>query len=183
MRSTKDIINCQKCKLHKDATNKVPGAGDYNADIMAICEAPGKNEDKYGYPLVGKSGVMFNKILNYLELNRNELFVTNVLKCRPPSNRNPEDYEIKKCSPHLVKQVKEVKPKLILPFGTFSTAFVLSKNSSDITMKDVMKKVYTIQNNIKIIPMYHPSYLLRNGSRLKPIKSQLNKIKNIIEGK
>lgn len=183
MKSIKDIINCQKCSLYKDATNKVPGTGDYNADIMAICEAPGKNEDKYGYPLVGRPGVMFNKILNYLKLNRNELFVTNILKCRPPNNRNPKDSEVKKCSTHLIKQVKKVRPKIILPFGKFSTAFILSKSTNNITMKSAMEKIYTIQNNIKVVPMYHPSYLLRNGSRLKPVKPQLNKIKNIIKGK
>lgn len=179
MKVNKEIINCDKCSLHKQCNRKVTGTGNEDADIMFIAEAPGAQEDKFGYPLIGKSGIMFNKILKRIGMNRNEAFITNVLKCRPPNNRNPLPIEIKHCKPFLKKQIKQIKPKVIVTLGKFASCLILNKKKKNTTFKN-LSKTFKV-NGIYVIPMYHPAYLLHNGSDISLVKKPIIKIKKLRE--
>jgi uracil-DNA glycosylase len=115
------VSSCTQCSLHKTRTQTVFGVGDENADWMLIGEAPGAEEDRLGDPFVGQAGRLLDNMLAAIDLHRSKnVYIANVLKCRPPANRNPEPEEVAKCSPHLLKQIELVKPKLILAMGRFA---------------------------------------------------------------
>lgn len=173
----KKIINCEKCNLQK-CKRKVTGTGSEDADFMFIAEAPGSQEDKYGYPLVGKSGIMLNKILKEIGMNRNEAFITNILKCRPPNNRNPLPNEIKQCTPFLSKQIKKVQPKVIVTLGKFASCFILGKDRKNTTMKKLSSKMYK-KKGIYIVTMHHPSYIIYNGSKISIVSNAIRRIKKL----
>src|SRR6056297_2494154 len=117
------IKNCQKCNLHETRSNSVPGQGNPNADIMFVGEAPGFNEDKQGIPFVGRAGKILDKLLQSINLSRENIYIANILKCRPPQNRNPSQEEIKICTHYLDKQISIIKPKIICTLGNYATQF------------------------------------------------------------
>ncbi|MFA5478993.1 MAG: uracil-DNA glycosylase [Candidatus Muiribacteriota bacterium] len=155
----KNIKKCTLCPLCEKRTNVVTGDGNINSKIMIVGEGPGEDEDIKGIPFVGKAGQLLDKILNSVGFDRKEnIYITNVVKCRPPQNRDPEKEEIKTCSAYLLFQIELIKPEIIITLGNHALNFFV-ENSSGITK--MRGKIYS-WNNIKIIPMYHPSYLLRN---------------------
>ena len=153
------VSGCTRCGLHKTRTQTVFGVGDENADWMLIGEAPGAEEDRLGDPFVGQAGKLLDNMLAALDLARGrKVYIANVLKCRPPGNRNPEPDEVAKCSPHLLRQIELVKPKLILAMGRFAAQTLLA---SDASIASLRGKVYRYAG-VPLIVTYHPAYLLRN---------------------
>jgi len=155
-------MNCRDCILAKTRTNIVEGCGNKNARVMFIGEAPGRTEDDLGTPFVGGAGKILDTILEKVHLNREDVYITNVVKCRPPSNRNPTNEEIKACSKHLDKEIKEVNPDIIVPLGVFATRYIFDKYNIEYTsMSNARGKKYSI-NGLKIVPLYHPASLIYN---------------------
>ena len=171
------ISNCQKCQLSKTRKNFVFGFGDPNADLMLVGEAPGFDEDNKGFPFIGKAGKLLDKILHAIDLNRFEkVYISNILKCRPPKNRDPLPSEIEKCIPYLKEQVKIIRPRLIVALGRVAGKSLTGK---DIPLKEMRETTY-FYDGIPLRVTYHPAALLRNQSLkifawhdFKWIKSQL----------
>ena len=150
---------CTACGLHKTRTQTVFGVGDENADWMLIGEAPGAEEDRLGDPFVGQAGKLLDNMLAAIDLNRGEnVYIANVLKCRPPGNRNPEPEEVAKCTPFLKRQIALIQPKLIIAMGRFAAQTLLA---SDASIASLRGKVYRYEG-VPLIVTYHPAYLLRN---------------------
>lgn len=152
------ICNCTKCGLHKGRSKFVFGVGNPKADVMLIGEGPGAEEDKQGEPFVGRAGQLLNDILRAIKFAREEVYIANVVKCRPPGNRTPLPEEMDECMPYLLKQVELIKPKLILCLGLVAANAVLSKKE---TLSKLRGKIFEL-NNIKVMVTYHPAALLRN---------------------
>lgn len=152
------ICECQKCPLGKTRTKFVFGVGNPNADVMIIGEAPGADEDRQGEPFVGRAGKLLNDILKAIHFEREEVFIANILKCRPPGNRNPLPSEMEICIPYLHKQIELIKPKLILSLGLVSATGLLKQKLSLTQMRG---NVYEL-NGVKVMVTYHPAALLRN---------------------
>ncbi len=159
------ICNCMECPLGETRNEFVFGSGSPNADILVIGEAPGADEDKQGLPFVGRAGKLLTKILEAIGLSREEVFIANIIKCRPPSNRRPEKGEIEKCEPYLKKQIELIDPMFILALGKTAVDTLLRKNH---TMKDVRGK-FTEYEGRKMMVTYHPAALLRNPNWKRPL--------------
>lgn len=162
------INTCTKCRLGGLRTHFVFGSGNPDADVVVIGEAPGADEDKQGEPFVGRAGRLLTDILKAINFSREEIFICNILKCRPPDNRNPLPDEIKHCEPYLLKQLSLIKPKLILAVGTFAgQTFLRTKDS----LGKMRGKFYTYKVSdmeIKVMVTYHPAALLRNPHWKRP---------------
>jgi uracil-DNA glycosylase family 4 len=170
-------MNCHLCELSKSRQNVVFGEGNENAEILFVGEGPGANEDAQGSPFVGKSGELLTKMIeNVLELTREDVYIANIVKCRPPGNRTPTSDEAYTCKPYLLKQIELIRPKLIVTLG--GTAYqYLTEDSTPITkIRGTIHK----QEEYTIIPTYHPSYLLRNPSAKKEVFEDLKKIKALL---
>ena len=152
------IKDCQKCSLSKTRNKFVFGVGNADADIVFIGEAPGKNEDLQGEPFVGRSGKLLDKILQAIHLSRKDIYICNILKCRPPKNRDPLSDEVKQCEPYLKKQLSIIQPKLIVALGRIAATTILQ------TKEQLGKLRQTIHQyeGIDLIVTYHPAALLRN---------------------
>jgi DNA polymerase len=152
------VSGCVQCGLHKSRTQTVFGVGDENADWMLIGEAPGAEEDRLGDPFVGQAGRLLDNMLAAVDLDRRRnVYIANVLKCRPPGNRNPEPEEVARCSPHLLRQIELVRPKLILAMGRFAAQTLLGTDASIASLRG---KVHRYAG-VPLIVTYHPAYLLR----------------------
>ncbi len=154
------VSNCSKCRLREQRDKYVVGEGSLDADIMFVGEGPGREENKAGRPFVGRAGQLLDKILESVDIKREEIYITNVVKCWPPQNRNPKQDEIKACFPYLTSQISLINPKIIVTMGNFATKLLLNESSKGITA--LRGKVYDWVGGIKIVPIFHPSYLLRN---------------------
>jgi DNA polymerase len=153
------VAHCTACKLHSSRTQGVLGTGDRNADWLIIGEAPGADEDRVGEPFVGQAGKLLDAMLAALDLKRGEnVYIANVLKSRPPSNRNPEPDEVAACRPYLLAQVELIQPKLILALGRFAAQSLLA---TDEAIARLRGRVHRFQN-VPLVVTYHPAYLLRN---------------------
>lgn len=177
-----EILKCLECNLTIKSNNHVPGEGNKNAKIMLIGEAPGEEEDRQGKPFVGKAGKLLTRILESVNIKRDEVFITNVVKCRPPNNRDPAPEEIDTCLPYLLRQIEIIKPKIIITLGRISAYTLLSKKNFSITKEH--GKIFKFSNQTMLIPIYHPSYLLRNpqktpGSPKHQVWEVMKKIKAI----
>jgi DNA polymerase len=160
----KAIAGCKACALSATALNHVPGEGDPNAKFVVVGEAPGATEDEQGRPFVGKSGDLLTKILDAISLKREDVFICNVLKHRPPGNRNPTDPEIAACAPFLLRQLEILQPKVILALGTFAAQTLLK---SDSTIGELRGIEHTY-HGIPLVATYHPAALLRNPNWKRP---------------
>lgn len=158
------ICDCKKCDLWKTRTNFVFGSGNKNADLVIIGEAPGADEDKQGLPFVGRAGKLLTQILEAINFKREEVYICNVLKSRPPENRNPTPEEIKQCEPYLEKQLELIKPKMLLCLGTFAAQTLLKSKEA---LGKLRGKFHTYKN-IPLLVTYHPAALLRNPNWKKP---------------
>lgn len=171
------ISNCNRCSLHQNRRNIVFGEGSPEAKLMIIGEAPGFEEDVQGRPFVGKAGQLLTKILQSIQLKREDVYITNVVKCRPPKNRNPKPEEINNCNQFLKMQIQVISPKIICALGTFS-AQTLLKTESKIT--SIRGKIFEIEG-IKIIPTYHPAFLLRNPERKREVWEDMKLISRMLK--
>ena len=153
------VSGCTKCALHKTRTQTVFGVGDENADWMLIGEAPGAEEDRLGDPFVGQAGRLLDNMLAAIDLHRSKnVYIANVLKCRPPGNRNPEPEEVAKCTPHLLRQIEFIKPKLIVAMGRFAAQTLLNTDASIASLRGRVHRYA----GVPLIVTYHPAYLLRS---------------------
>jgi uracil-DNA glycosylase family 4 len=154
------IVNCQKCPLAATRTNAVPGEGDPDADLMFIGEAPGRDEDLQGRPFVGRAGQLLTKIIQAMKLGRENVYITNIVKCRPPNNREPSRQETDECKGYLFEQIANIQPKVIVTLGNVPTHFFIPSRSGVTTLRGTF---YPFEN-IQVMPTFHPSYLIRNES-------------------
>jgi len=155
----KDLGNCQRCKLGKTRKNLVFGVGNPHARLVFVGEGPGADEDAKGEPFVGDAGKMLNRIITAMGLTREEVYICNVVKCRPPGNRDPETDEISACSPFLLRQLQSIKPEAIVGLGKFASQTLL--NSKEPISK--LRGKFRDFHGIPLMPTYHPSYLLRSS--------------------
>lgn len=166
------IKNCQLCELGSLRKKFVFGTGNPNAKIMFVGEAPGKDEDLQGKPFVGRAGQLLTMMLRAIGLKREDVFIANVLKCRPPNNRDPKPEEIDKCEPYLLKQIELISPSLIVALGRFGAASLLRSNMA----LGQMRKMDHKYNDVPLIVTYHPAALLRNPQWKKSAWEDLRKI-------
>ncbi len=181
-----EIRKCKKCDLWKNRKNAVPGEGNPDAEIMFVGEAPGFNEDLQGRPFVGVAGKLLTSlIMDKLGLERRQVFITNVVKCRPPNNRDPKQEEIEVCSPYLDEQVRIIKPKIIVTLGRHSTIYFLKKLGINVSgVSQVRGKVFRGKLNdtkVIIIPTYHPAAALYNPRLRGILEKDFELIKTILE--
>ncbi len=172
-----EIRNCTKCPLSRSRTNFVFGIGNSNADIMFVGEAPGKDEDEQGIPFVGRAGQLLNKMLQAIGLDREEIFIANILKCRPPDNRDPLPDEVLQCEPHLKKQIEIISPKVIVALGRIAGQVLLKREKE--TLKNLRRTVHQY-NDLPFIVTYHPAALLRNPNWKKEAWQDLKKIRKYL---
>ena len=170
----KTIENCQKCKLYKGRTNIVFGVGKKDSDLMFIGEGPGADEDRLGEPFVGKAGKLMNMAFDALGLKRKEIYIANVVKCRPPANRNPEEDETSACLDYLRNQVMLVKPRIIVLLGSIALQNVLGKEYK-ITAS---RGKWVERKGILYMPTWHPAALLRDESKKIDF---INDLKQVLE--
>jgi uracil-DNA glycosylase family 4 len=166
------VERCQACPLHKTRTNVVFGSGDENAQLVFVGEAPGADEDRQGQPFVGRAGQKLTQIIEAMGLSRSEVYITNVLKCRPPGNRNPQPDEIQACEPYLIEQLRLIKPKVICALGTFAAQTLLR---TDRSISRLRGQFHTYQG-IKLMPTYHPAFILRNPKFKRDVWNDVQKI-------
>jgi uracil-DNA glycosylase len=172
-----EMGDCQRCKLHRTRKTLVFGEGNRKASLMFIGEGPGYDEDVQGRPFVGRAGQLLTKIIQAIQLQREEVYIANIVKCRPPQNRNPERDEIEACSPFLLKQIKAIRPRIICALGTFA-AQTLLKTTDKIT--SLRGRVFDLQG-IQVMPTYHPAYLLRNPERKRDVWEDMKRIKELLQ--
>lgn len=158
-----EVVVCQKCPLHHSRKNAVPGSGPASADIMFIGEGPGFHENEQGLPFVGAAGRFLDELLNDIGMRREEVFITNVVKCRPPGNRDPEPEELAACDPYLERQIRAINPKVIVTLGRYSMAKFLS----NVKISQVHGQPRLVNGRL-IVPMFHPAAALHQGS-LRPV--------------
>ena len=163
---------CVKCKLSKTRTQVVYGVGNPNADLMFIGEAPGRDEDLKGEPFVGRAGQLLTDIIKAMKLTRDDVYIANVVKCRPPENRNPEPEELDACRPYIRRQVEIIQPKVIVTLGKFALQS-LTEKSYGIT---ATRGSWLEYNGVKVMPTYHPAYLLRTPSAKKDVWNDMKKV-------
>ena len=173
---TKD---CQKCALGSSRTRYVFGAGNSQADLMFVGEAPGRDEDLQGIPFVGRAGQLLTLMLKSIQLDRNDVFIANVLKCRPPNNRDPLQEEIDKCETYLIKQIEIIQPKLIVTLGRFAAATLLRTKAA----LGVMREEIHHYKEVPLVVTYHPAALLRNPQLKKNSWEDLKKIRSFLNNK
>ena len=171
------VASCTRCPLYSTATNPVPGEGNPNADFMCVGEAPGATEDETGRPFVGAAGQLLTKILGAINLTREDVYICNVLKHRPPGNRNPRPEEVTACSPYLIRQIDLIKPKVILALGTFAAQTLLDTKLSIGKLRGQVHRYY----GVPLIVTYHPAALLRNPGWKRPTWEDVQLARRILD--
>ena len=171
------IAKCTRCPLYKTATKPVPGQGSPTAELVCVGEAPGENEDKSGLAFVGAAGQLLTKILAAINLSREDVFICNVLKHRPPGNRNPNPQEVEACSPYLVRQLELIRPKVIVAFGTFAAQTLLETKLSIGKLRGQVHRYY----GIPLVVTYHPAALLRNPAWKRPTWEDVQLARRVLD--
>ncbi len=169
----KEVISCQKCELYKTRRNVVFGAGNPDAKLMFVGEAPGMEEDLQGLPFVGRAGQLLTKIIEAMGLKRKDVYIANILKCRPPGNRNPLPTEILTCEEYLIRQIDLITPKVICALGKFAAQTLLRTQESITKLRGKFHEYH----EIKVMPTFHPAYLLRNPQGKRLVWEDMKKIK------
>jgi uracil-DNA glycosylase len=164
--------NCTACRLAGTRKNVVFGVGSPNADLMFIGEAPGRDEDEKGEPFVGRAGQLLTDIIKAMKLTRDDVYIANVIKCRPPENRNPEPDELDECRPFIRRQVELIQPKVIVALGKFGLQSLTGKAYSI----SAVRGQWLDYNGIKLMPTYHPAYLLRTPAAKKDVWNDMKKV-------
>ena len=175
-----DLGDCTRCKLHTLGRKQIVfGVGNPDADLMFVGEAPGADEDIQGEPFVGRAGQLLTKIIEAIGLRREDVYIANVIKCRPPGNRNPEPDEVEQCEPFLFRQIDSIKPKVIVALGKFAAQCLL-RTSDPITR--LRGREYKYRDAI-LMPTYHPAYLLRNPSAKREVWEDMKRAKAILDSR
>ena len=168
--------DCTKCRLAGARTNVVFGVGNPNADLMFIGEAPGRDEDLKGEPFVGRAGQLLTDIIKAMKLTRDDVYIANVIKCRPPENRNPEPDELDACRPFIRRQVELIQPKVIVTLGKFGLQSLTQKAYGI----SAVRGQWLDYNGIKLMPTYHPAYLLRNPSAKREVWADMKRVRVLL---
>jgi uracil-DNA glycosylase family 4 len=171
------VASCTRCPLYSTATHPVPGEGNPNADFMCVGEAPGASEDETGRPFIGAAGQLLTKILAAIDLKREDVFICNVLKHRPPGNRNPRPEEVIACSPYLVRQIELIQPKVILALGTFAAQTLLDTKLPISKLRGDVHRYC----GVPLVVTYHPAALLRNPSWKRPTWEDVQLARRILD--
>ena len=174
-----DLGDCTRCKLHTLGRRQIVfGVGNPKAELMFVGEAPGADEDIQGEPFVGRAGQLLTKIIEAIELTRADVYIANVIKCRPPGNRNPEPDEVEQCEPFLFQQIDAVRPKVIVALGKFAAQSLL-RTVEPITRLRGREFAY---RDAILMPTYHPAYLLRNPSAKRDVWEDMKRVRAILNG-
>jgi DNA polymerase len=173
-----EIGDCTRCVLHTLGRRQVVfGTGNPDADLMFVGEAPGADEDVKGEPFVGRAGQLLTKIIEAIELKREDVYIANVIKCRPPGNRNPEPVEVATCSPFLLRQIQTVKPRVIVALGTFAAHTLLA---TDAPISRLRGRVHEYRDGIKLVPTFHPAYLLRSPDKKREVWEDMKIVRALL---
>jgi uracil-DNA glycosylase family 4 len=173
-----DIGDCTRCKLHTLGRQQIVfGVGSPEADLMFVGEAPGADEDEQGIPFVGRAGQLLTKIIEAIELRRDDVYIANIIKCRPPQNRNPEPDEVASCEPFLFRQVDVIKPKVIVALGKYAAQTLLR---TDTPISRLRGRVFDYRGS-KLIPTFHPAYLLRNPSSKREVWEDMKLVRSLLQ--
>ena len=173
-----EIGDCTRCKLHTLGRKQIVfGVGNPDADLMFVGEAPGGDEDTQGIPFVGRAGQLLTKIIEAIGLTRDDVYIANVIKCRPPGNRNPEQDEVETCEPFLFKQIDVIKPKVIVALGKFGAQTLLR------TLDPISRLRGRVFNyrGAKLVPTFHPAYLLRNPSSKREVWEDMKLVRRLLQ--
>ena len=174
-----DLGDCTRCKLHGLGRRQIVfGVGNPDADLMFVGEAPGADEDVQGEPFVGRAGQLLTKIIEAIDLQRQDVYIANLIKCRPPGNRNPEPDEMEQCGPFLSRQIDAIRPKVIVALGKFAAQSLL-RTTDPITR--LRGREYTYRDAI-LMPTYHPAYLLRQPSAKRDVWADMKRVRAILTG-
>lgn len=174
-----DIGDCTRCTLHTGRNQIVFGVGNPEADLMFVGEAPGADEDMQGVPFVGRAGQLLTKIIEAIGLTRDEVYIANVIKCRPPGNRNPEPDEVEQCEPFLFRQIDAIKPKVIVALGKFAAQSLLRSAEP---ISKLRGREFPFRG-AALMPTFHPAYLLRNPSAKREVWDDMKRVRELlIEG-
>ncbi len=171
-----EVLSCKKCGLWKNRRKAVFGEGDPMSKVVFVGEAPGRDEDIQGRPFCGRAGMLLTKMIEALGFKREDVYITNVVKCRPPGNRDPKPEEISACRPYLEAQLDIIKPKVICALGSFSAKTLLS---TDTKISGLRGKLNRYKDSF-VIPTYHPAFLLRNPNMKRIVWQDLKKIKELV---
>lgn len=175
----KKVQKCTRCPLYETATQGVPGEGNPKAQLVCVGEAPGAKEDETGRPFVGQAGQLLTKILGAIDLTREQVFICNVLKHRPPGNRNPRPEEVEACSPYLIRQLELIKPKVIVAFGTFAAQTLLNTKTPIGQLRGFVHKYH----GTPLVVTYHPAALLRNPAWKRPTWEDVKLARRILDSR
>jgi len=174
-----DLGDCTRCKLHGLGRQKIVfGVGNPDADLMFVGEAPGADEDKQGEPFVGRAGQLLTKIIEAIDLRRQDVYIANLIKCRPPGNRNPEPDEMDQCEPFLLRQIDTIRPKVIVALGKFAAQSLLRTTDP---IRRLRGREYSYRDAI-LVPTYHPAYLLRQPSAKRDVWADMKRVRAILAG-
>lgn len=171
-----DLADCRRCPLCETRKNIVFGVGSQSAAVLFVGEAPGRDEDAQGEPFVGEAGQLLTRMIKAMGYERSEVYICNILKCRPPENRNPAPEEIAHCSPFLLRQVKAITPKVIVALGTFSTQTLLDSTEPISRMRGRFHDYL----GIPLMPTFHPAYLLRSPEKKREVWADLQQVMKLL---
>ena len=173
-----DLGPCTRCKLHQQGRKQIVfGVGNPNADLMFVGEAPGADEDVQGEPFVGRAGQLLTKIIESIGLQRSDVYIANVLKCRPPQNRNPEPDEVSTCQPFLFRQIDAIRPRVIVALGTFAAQTLLGTVAP---ISRLRGQLHEFRGGAKLIPTFHPAFLLRSPDRKRDVWEDMKKVRDLL---
>jgi uracil-DNA glycosylase family 4 len=176
----REASTCTRCPLSQGRTTVVFGNGNANADLMFVGEAPGRDEDLQGLPFVGRAGKLLDQLLDEIGLQRSEVFVANVLKCRPPGNRDPQPDEIETCRPYLHRQIELIEPKVICTLGNFATK-LLTRSQRGITGVHGRPQVHELGGRtVRVFPIYHPAAALRSTKTLEELREDFRRLPELL---
>ncbi len=174
-----DLGDCTRCKLHTLGRKQIVfGVGNPNADLMFVGEAPGADEDIQGEPFVGRAGQLLTKIIEAIGMTRQDVYIANLIKCRPPGNRNPEPDEVEQCEQFMLRQVDTIKPRVIVALGKFAAQALLKTNDPITRLRG---REYKYRDAI-LMPTYHPAYLLRTPSAKREVWEDMKRVREILAG-
>jgi len=174
------VAGCERCALAKTRTQVVFGAGSPTADLMFVGEAPGFHEDKQGVPFVGAAGQLLSKLLAGIGIARDEVWICNVLKCRPPGNRDPQPEEIEACEPHLFKQIELIRPKVVATLGNFATKLLSGKPAGITRVHGVEQEVVLGGHRVLLFPIFHPAAALYTPRMLEVLESDFRHLPDLL---
>jgi uracil-DNA glycosylase family 4 len=176
----REASGCERCPLAEGRTNVVFGAGDADAELMFVGEAPGHHEDLQGLPFVGRAGKLLDELLAGVGLKRSDVWVCNVLKCRPPGNRDPQPDEVDSCKPYLMRQIELIEPKVVCTLGNFATK-LLTRSSRGITSVHGRPQIHELGGQtVRVLPLYHPAAALRTPRVLEELRADFERLHSLL---